>query len=40
MKGEFSGEIGIIVVLMNCIGKFIVKKGLYDGYNVFKEFFD
>ena len=40
VKGESSGEIGTSVASMNRTGKFTAKKGPYDEYNAFKEFFD
>ncbi|XP_015763665.1 PREDICTED: uncharacterized protein LOC107342677 [Acropora digitifera] len=40
VKGESSGEIGTSVASMNRTGKFSAKKGPYNEYNAFKEFFD
>lgn len=40
VKGKSSGEIGTSVASMNHTGKFTAKKGPYNEYNAFKEFFD
>ena len=40
VKAESSGDIGTSVASMNRTGKTTAKKGPYDQYNAFKEFFD
>ena len=40
MNSESSGDIGTSVASMNRTGKVTAKKGPYDEYNAFKEFFD
>lgn len=39
-KAESSGDIGTSIASMNRTGKITAKKGPYDQYNAFKEFFD
>lgn len=40
IKAESSGDIGTSIASMNRTGKITAKKGPYDQYNAFKEFFD
>lgn len=40
VKAESSGDIGTSVASINRTGKVTAKKGPYDEYNAFKEFFD